>query len=71
MSLRRSVTPVSFSRLPNMRQPMRGAVEGMSRMTNTATMMGKTIFSTLDTSRACSIFTWRSFSVVSARMRGF
>ena len=50
---------------------MRGAVEGMSRMTKVATRMGNTTFSTLDTGRACSIFTFRSFSVVSARMRGF
>ena len=71
VSLSRSVTPVSLSRLPNMRQPISGAVEGMSRMTKVDTAMGKTIFSTLDTFRACSIFTFRSFSVVRARIRGF
>ncbi len=67
---RRSVTPVSLSRLPNIRQPIRGAVEGSSRTTKIVTTMGKMIFSVLLTSRSWVILTLRSFSVVSARMMG-
>ena len=69
-SLSRSVTPVSFSRLPNIRQPIRGAVEGSSSTTKIVTTIGNRIFSVLLTSRSCVIFTLRSFSVVSARIMG-
>ena len=47
-----SVTPVSRKRLPSMRQPISGAVEGRSRMTKVLTTIGKIIFSVFDTSRA-------------------
>ena len=70
VSERRSVTPHSLKRLPSIRQPTRGAVEGRSRMTKVLTTMGKTIFSVLLTSRACSIFTLRIFSVVKSFMMG-
>ena len=66
----RSVTPHSRNRLPSIRQPTSGAVEGRSRMTKVATTMGKTIFSVLLTSRACSIFTLRILSVVKSFMNG-
>ena len=49
---------------------MRGAVEGRSRMTKVATTMGKMIFSVLETSRVCSIFTLRILSVVQSFISG-
>ena len=65
-----SVTPHSRKRLPSMRQPMSGAVEGRSRMTKVATTMGKMIFSFFETSRVCSILTLRICSVVRSFMSG-
>ena len=70
VSERRSVTPHSRNRLPSIRQPISGAVEGKSRITKVATRTGKMIFSALETSRVCSILTLRILSVVSAFMRG-
>ena len=66
----RAVTPHSRNKLPSIRQPMRGAVEGSSTATNTVTTMGKMIFSVLLTSRVCFITTWRSFLVVSSFING-
>ena len=70
VSERRSVTPHSRKRFPSMRQPIRGAVEGRSKITKVATTMGKMIFSVLETSRLCTILTLRIFSVVIAFMIG-
>ena len=49
VSDRRSVTPHSRKRLPSIRQPTSGAVDGRSRMTKMVTMIGKRIFSLLET----------------------
>ena len=68
--LRRSVTPLSRNRLPNIRQPMSGAADGNRKDTNAVTTMGKTIFSCLDTFRSCFMTISRSFRVVRARMMG-
>ena len=70
VSLRRSATPHSRNRLPSIRQPISGAVEGRSRMTKAETMIGKMIFSVLVTSRFCSILTTRISGVVRAFMMG-
>ncbi len=70
VSDRRSVTPHSRKRLPSIRQPISGAVEGRRRITKVATTMGKMIFSVLETSRACSIFTSRISFVVHSFIRG-
>ena len=52
VSDRRSVQPHSRKRLPSIRQPTSGAVDGRSRMTKMVTMIGKRIFSLLETTRA-------------------
>ena len=70
VSERRSVTPHSRNRLPSISMPISGAVSGSSRMTNTATAIGNTIFSVLETTRSCSILTSRSLGVVIIRMSG-
>ena len=67
---RRSTTPVSFMRLPSIRQAIRGPAEGTSRATNTVTMMGKMIFSRRETSRRGRMTIRRSSAVVRARMMG-
>ena len=46
----RAVTPHSRNRLPSIKQPMRGAVEGSRMATKMVTTMGKMIFSVLLTS---------------------
>ena len=66
----RAVTPHSRNRLPSIKQPMRGAVEGNRMATKMVTTMGKMIFSVLLTSRVCFITTWRSFLVVSSFIKG-
>ncbi len=66
----RSVTPHSFSRLPNIRQPMRAAVSGSSSTTKMVTTMGKMIFSVLDTVRVWTILIFRCSAVVSSFMKG-
>ena len=63
-------TPDSRNRLPSISMPTRGAVVGRIRHTTTVTMMGKRIFSSLETGRSCSILIFRSFSVVSSFMMG-
>ena len=70
VSLSRSVTPVSLNRLPSIRQPIRGAVSGSSRATKMTTMMGKMIFSVLDTTRVCTILIFRSSALVSRFIMG-
>ena len=68
--LRRSVTPHSLARLPNIRQAISGAAEGTSSATKMVTTMGKMIFSFLLTSRRGFMTIWRSCSVVRAFMIG-
>ena len=48
---RRSTPPLSFIRLPSIRQPISVAAEGRIRLTMMATTMGKMIFSFFDTVR--------------------
>ena len=70
VSDRRSVTPHSRNRLPSIRQPISGAVEGRSRMTKMETMIGKMIFSVLVTSRVWTILILRFSLEVKSFMRG-
>ena len=70
VSDRRSVTPHSRHKLPSIRQPISGAVDGSSRITTRETTIGKMIFSVLETWRVISILTSRSFLVVSSFIRG-
>ena len=70
VSERRSVTPVSFRRFPNIRQPSSPATEGSSITVNTVTMMGKMIFSVLETSLSCPILIARSFLGTMRRISG-
>ena len=66
----RSTTPHSFIRLPSISIPTRTAASGTMRETMIATMMGKMIFSVLETVRSCFMTTERSLEVVSAFMMG-
>ena len=66
----RSTTPDSFIRLPIIRQPTRMAASGRVRATMMVTMMGKRIFSVLETRRGAVMTILRSFSVVRAFMIG-
>ena len=66
----RLTTPHSRMRLPNMKKPIKGAADGISRAQSPKTTKGKMIFSSLPTCRICSIRMRRSDSVVSARMIG-
>ena len=70
VSDRRSVQPHSRKRLPSIRQPISGAVDGRSRMTKMVTMIGKRIFSVLETGRDCTILILRSASEVMSFMIG-
>ena len=65
-----AVTPHSRSRLPSMRQPSRGATEGRNRQVATMMMMGKRIFSDLETLRVGFMTMARSFLVVMSLMSG-
>jgi hypothetical protein len=56
--------------LPNIRQPIRGAAEGIKRRLRVNTTIGKAIFSTLETGLSCRILISRSFFVVRARIMG-
>ena len=67
---RRSVTPLTRQRLPNIRQPTREAASGSSRDTTMVTMIGKMTSSVLETGRSCGMRIRRSFLVVSAFMMG-
>ena len=58
-------TPDSRNRLPSINIPTSGAVVGRMTQTTIVTIIGKRIFSSLDTGLNCSILTLRSFSVVS------
>ena len=66
----RSTTPHSFIRLPSISIPTRTAASGTMRETMMVTMMGKMIFSVLETVRSCFMTTERSLEVVSAFMMG-
>ncbi len=68
--LRRSTTPLSFIRLPSIRQPTSGAAEGSMKDTKIVTTMGNRIFSVFETGRSCFIFILRSSEVVRAFMMG-
>ena len=70
VSERRSMTPVSRARLPNISAPMSGVADGNNTAQVVSTVMGKRIFSSLETGRSCTIFILRSSSVVSRRMIG-
>ena len=70
VSDRRSVTPHSRNRLPSIRQPISGAVDGSRRTTKIVTMIGKRIFSVLLTGRLCVILILRSSAEVMSFMMG-
>ena len=71
VSANRSVTPLSFSRLPNMNMPMRGADLGTSRIMITAAIIGKMSFSRLDTALNWGfMYIARSALVVSSFITG-
>ena len=63
-------TPLSRNRLPSISIPTSGAVVGRMRQTTMVTMIGKRIFSILDTGRSCAILIFLSDSDVSAFMIG-
>ena len=63
-------TPDSRNRLPSISMPTSGAVVGRIEHTTIVTMIGKRILSSLETGLNCSIFIFRSFSVVSSFMIG-
>ena len=67
---RRSITPDSFMRLPSIRQPTSGTVDGRSSAQSTVQRIGKMIFSLFETMRSVSILIRRSLLVVRARMIG-
>ena len=70
VSLRRSVTPHSLSKLPNIRLPRSGATDGKSKDTTIVTRIGKITFSFLLTGRVACMTVIRSFFVVSIFMNG-
>ena len=57
-------TPDSLKRLPSISIPTSGAVVGRINTTTIVTIIGKRIFSSLDTGLNCSILIFLSFSVV-------
>ena len=67
---RRSTTPHSLNRLPNISIPTSGVADGSSRAQIISTESGKTIFSIWRTGRSCFISISRSALVVSRRMIG-
>lgn len=68
--LRRSVTPDSRIRFPNMSIPINGATEGTTRAVINVETIGKTRTVIRDTGLACFIWIARSFFVVNSRMTG-
>jgi hypothetical protein len=67
----RSRPVASRSRLPNIKVPMSGVALGAMSPVMTIVTIGNRIFVLFETFRArAGIFTWRSASVVSARMIG-
>ena len=67
---KRSVTPQTLSRFPNIRQPISTSASGTIRPTTAVTMSGNRIFSSLETGRNASMRMARSFLVVSSLMKG-
>ena len=65
-----SVTPHTLRRLPNIRNPIRGAASGTIIATTTVTIMGNSRSSVLDTGRSAVITISRSFFVVSILIKG-
>lgn len=68
--LRRSVTPDSRSRLPNISSPSNGAADGMNRQASTQVITGNRITAVFDTGLAWRTSMWRSSLVVSRRRIG-
>ena len=48
-------TPLSFTKLPNIKQPIKGAAEGTNKHVIAVTTIGKRIFSVFETSLGVSI----------------
>ena len=67
---RRSVTPQTFKRFPNIKNPISGAASGRIIETTIVTSTGKISFSTCDTGRSAVMTISRSFFEVSKRMNG-
>ena len=67
---KRSVTPHSRSRFPNISIPIRGALDGMARDATTPVKIGKIMTAVRETGIVCGISTARSFLVVNIRMMG-
>ena len=63
-------TPDSLIKLPNIKQPIKGAHEGTNNVTTIVTIIGKRIFSFLETSLTCSILICLSFFVVNNLITG-
>src|SRR5699024_2063735 len=66
----KGTTLLSRIKFPNINIPTNDAAEGISKLTNKVTTIGKMIFSFCDTGRACFITVVLSFSVVNARIIG-
>ena len=64
--LRRSVTPHSRSRFPNINVPTRGTHAGRMSPETTVQMIGNNIFSRCETGRSCPIMMPLSFLLVMA-----
>ena len=56
-----SATPLSFKRLPSIRQPTSDTASGIIKATTIVTIIGNKIFSVFDTGRSCSITIILSF----------
>ncbi len=67
---RRSATPDSLIRLPNVSAPIKGAASGSRKAQSSRSTSGKRIFSRLETGRSCVILILRSACVVSSFIMG-
>ena len=67
---KRSATPDSLIRLPNVSAPIKGAASGSRNAHSSSNVSGKRIFSRLVTGRSCCILILRSASVVSSFIMG-
>ena len=67
---RRFVTPHSLSRLPKKRVPSSGIADGTTKVVSNKPMIGKRIFSVVDTWRGGFMWIRRSFLVVNRRITG-
>ena len=70
VSDKRSVTPDSRNKLPNINIPKREVIEGNNKEIKIVATIGNTILSKRVTSRNCSITTSRSFCVVNNFITG-